>query len=451
MDLRLHLMLRIALTAAACLLLATAAVLWRSGRDLDRAAHAAADTAGRLIEARLLERSLCYAAAGPSGDLAHLLEPALASGLCLRFVPDDGRNPVSSCRGWDRGGDAAPRAFKALLGPLRASREAVHELLVQGHRRGRVIAIPDPDYELAEAWRVVEPMLALATLILAALCTLTWFTIGRALQPARRLLDTLGEMERGELSARAPQFRLRELDRISGGLNRLVERLQRSLAERAELSARLVRVQEDERRHLARDLHDEFGQCLAGINALASVMAQSAGARCPELVPQAQRIAAITGRMMSLLESMLTRLRPPELDELGLAESLRALVTGWAGRGLGSTRYRLDIAADVERLPDPLAVTVYRVVQEGLTNAAKHADAGQVSVRVGRDEQAARLVVEIEDDGSARAAVVPGRGLGGMRERLEALGGSLSLVPAEGRGLRLRAELPLPSPGRAAP
>jgi len=145
---------------------------------------------------------------------------------------------------------------------------------------------------------------------------------------------------------------------------------------------------------------------------------------------------------------MLQRLHPETLDSLGLDEALQELVKAWRQRN-PDIACDLAIAAPLDGLGDALNITVYRVVQEALTNVARHARAHRVEVRVGRTDA---LEVEVIDDGAGIENDAPTRGLGlaGMRERVEALGGTLHLWSKRGRGVALRIELPLavsPAPG----
>jgi len=195
---------------------------------------------------------------------------------------------------------------------------------------------------------------------------------------------------------------------------------------------------------LARELHDEFGQCLAAINAVATVIKQTAVQQCPDLVDEADHISRITAHMLDGVRDLLGRLRPAEFDELGLVASLNSLAAGWNGRGGGKTRYRLTINGDCSSLREAQAVTLFRIAQECLTNIAKHAAASNVSISLAISPEAAILTVE--DDGIATQlpfADTGGIGLLGIRERVAALRGQLSLAIAEPHGLIVDVRMPM--------
>lgn len=223
-------------------------------------------------------------------------------------------------------------------------------------------------------------------------------------------------------------------------------RLAASLAENRRLSLSHVRVQEDERRELARELHDELGQQLNAIKIDAvSIRNWSDGeqgaARQREIHDAARAIVQATDQVQNVVRDMLHRLRPVALDELGLSAALEHFIERWRARH-PATQVMLAINADIDGLDEAQNITLYRAVQEGLTNVVKHAHAAQVRVSV--DRKGERIVLGITDDGVGAPAPAPVSGLGlvGMRERVEALGGTLTIVSAAGQGFRIEAALP---------
>ena len=159
--------------------------------------------------------------------------------------------------------------------------------------------------------------------------------------------------------------------------------------------------------------------------------------------------------MMEALRGTLVRLRPPDVDEVGLAPSLEGLVAGWNGRSQGRTRFDIQLCGNFEGLPSTFGASIYRIAQEAITNAAKHAEATWVGLRLRRqhsrtatsnlDASAIELIVEDDGKGSSvDIAARPGLGLLGMRERIAELGGRLSFEARSPMGLILRATIPVP-------
>lgn len=215
--------------------------------------------------------------------------------------------------------------------------------------------------------------------------------------------------------------------------------LRRALAENRTLVRRLLEVQEDERRRLARELHDELGQTLNAIKldvlALPDAMA-------------AQRIAANADHVYAAAGDLVRRLRPTALDELGLADALEACVDRWR-QSHPRLAVQLSMSGALECLGETVSLAVYRIVQEGLTNCVRHAAATHFYIDLTRDPGAqGGIVLEMRDDGAGmqeHAQRPRGSGLAGMRERVELLGGQFELLSAPGRGVTIRVEIPLQS------
>ena len=249
---------------------------------------------------------------------------------------------------------------------------------------------------------------------------------------------------------RLPPFRTAEFSHIARAVNDLASRLAHTTAERLALTKRLFQVQEEERRALARDLHDEFGQCLTATAALAASIEAGAAPDRPDLIDDARAIARVTRQMMTTLRGALARLRSQDIDELGLQASLVQLVARW-NDGTAPTAFHLDVIGDLASVPMEAAVNVYRIAQECLTNAARHGKPRHVHLRVEHVADAGDAVaLSVEDDGGGDAARInagSGHGILGIRERIAALGGSLSIVGAA-RGVRVAAIIPLIVPQR---
>ena len=221
----------------------------------------------------------------------------------------------------------------------------------------------------------------------------------------------------------------------------LLERLQRNEREFRRLGRAVWRVQEDERRRLARELHDGVGQNLTALKHRLAAMAQ----QLPDADPLRHELdgaIALCGDTLEDTRQLSRLLRPPILDDLGLEAAVRALARGLAQAS------GLEITVDVQPLPaldSDLQTLVFRVAQEALSNAVRHAQARSVLVRV--VASGGLLQLQVADDGRgcdpAAALASGGSGLGGMRERLRLYEGQLELRSAPGAGTRVRAVVPL--------
>jgi two-component system sensor histidine kinase UhpB len=212
--------------------------------------------------------------------------------------------------------------------------------------------------------------------------------------------------------------------------------LRSALADNRRLVQRLIEVQEEERRRLARELHDELGQTLNAIK-LDVLALPEAGA--------AQRIAGNVDRVYAAAGDLVRSLRPPALYELGLSAALEACVDRWRQSHPGLT-VQLSMAGELDRLGETLDLALYRIVQEALTNCVRHARATHFYIDLTRDAGAGGgVLLEMRDDGQGFdiAAGRSGSGLAGMRERVGLLGGQFELLSAPGQGVTIRIEIPV--------
>ncbi len=218
------------------------------------------------------------------------------------------------------------------------------------------------------------------------------------------------------------------------------QRLAESVDARAslqELSARLIRLQEDERRALSRELHDEVGQAFSAVLLETENLLDLASA--PEVRAHLDSIRGVAEKGMNEIRNMALLLRPSMLDDFGLLPALE-----WQAREIGRrTGLRVQVASEMSgELPEEHKTCVYRVVQEALNNCAQHAQASAVQVSV--RQEAARILVTVQDDGSGfDPDRVRGLGLLGMEERARHLGGSFQIDSRPGRGTLVSVVLPL--------
>jgi len=223
---------------------------------------------------------------------------------------------------------------------------------------------------------------------------------------------------------------------------RTAREAQLQLEERREMAQLVEQRVEEERRIIAHELHDEFGQSVTAIRSLALAIATQAGADHPETGDAARLISDEAARLYDAMHGLIPRLMPLSLDTLGLAATLENLVRDWQRRYPSVTlTLRHDLPID---LGPSVTLALYRVVQEGLINALRHARASQVCMSLTADVQ--RVVVTVSDDGVGlpQEWSRPGHfGLRGLGERIRHLGGVLSIGNHEPHGACLIAEIPL--------
>jgi two-component system sensor histidine kinase UhpB len=301
----------------------------------------------------------------------------------------------------------------------------------------------DSEDEIAEAWRETQGFLTLLLVLACALYLLVHATVGRAFRSVETILAGLEGIEHGDYGKRLPDFPLPEFSRISRAFNHMAAALERSGAEIHSLIHQSIHIQEEERRYLARELHDELGQSLTAIKMMAATLRKSGDTA----TSTANQIVALCDGLFDVVRSMMRRLRPSMLEELGLAASLDDLVDHW--RGLhpdivveGSFDPGIDQHIGADR------IHLYRIAQECLTNVAKHAGARHVRLEVLTDPHASEIGFECHDDGRGFDPELPRRGFGlsGIRERVSALCGSMTLKSAPGQGTSVEIRIPWREP-----
>ncbi len=217
--------------------------------------------------------------------------------------------------------------------------------------------------------------------------------------------------------------------------NAMLDRLEH---ERATSSARVLLAQEAERRRIAQELHDEVGQSMT---AILLVLGRAADDADEPMRAELQQAQEITRESLDEVRRLVRRLRPGVLDDLGLISALSSLTHDFATHtGLRVVR-RFD--ADLPALDQETELVLYRVAQESLTNAARHADAERVEVSLGRADGAVALTIADDGRGTAEAAC-EGAGIRGMRERALLIGATLDITSATGAGTRIRLTAPVP-------
>jgi two-component system sensor histidine kinase UhpB len=253
--------------------------------------------------------------------------------------------------------------------------------------------------------------------------------------------------------------RYRESQRELRHRGALEEEAERLLADNRRLSSENIGAQESERRHLARELHDELGQYLNAIALDAGRIRDLSVAGEPEVHRLALAVMQSASTVYRQIGGMIRRLRPIGLDEFGLPTALEHCMEGWRER-LPQASFTLTVEGDFLGLADVLNITLYRLVQEGLTNISKFARASRVEIYLVRTAEKGRespgrgdeIVVTMTDDGPGLDLSRPRTGLGliGMRERVEAIGGEFHIASQPGSGFLFCARVPaqagLPEP-----
>lgn len=299
----------------------------------------------------------------------------------------------------------------------------------------------DSHSEVGEVWEDLSLKMMIVASFAALILSLVHVGLTHALKPLTNLSVALTRVGDGDYTARVPVGGPEEFSRIYASFNAMAKRLFEIETQNSRLNQQLAKVQEEERADIARDLHDEFGPFLFSIDVDArSIQNKSRGTGLDALGSAADSIRMSVAHLQKHLRSILGRLRPSALLDLGLKHALNHLVEFWKLR-----QPDVAISLDVPQISYNQAIddTCYRVVQEALNNAMKHGAPSRIEIRI--QTHSDHVSVSVSDDGRGVLDVSKhGFGLSGMRERINAINGTLHYGNRAGaNGFYVIAKLPL--------
>lgn len=295
-------------------------------------------------------------------------------------------------------------------------------------------------------------LLALTGVVLAAGLVVGYGLATFLTRPLARLAEAARAVGRGNLSSRVELSTRDETAEVAAAFNAMTERLLEKEQERTQLLAKVIAAQEEERKRIARELHDEAGQALTSV--LLGLKDLEDNSHTPPERARTGELRSLTAGTLDLMRDMALELRPSTLDDLGLVAALQRYVSDY-GRKYGiEVDFHPGSLAGV-RLKPQTETALYRIAQEALTNVVRHAEAQSVSVLL--DKRDSRAILVVEDDGKGfdvdhlRRAGTPAQKLGllGMEERAALVGGSLTIESRPGAGTAVFVEVPLDGDGRA--
>jgi signal transduction histidine kinase len=361
---------------------------------------------------------------------------SLGTSSNIQFRPVEA-GPAPSAREGLREVHGVPQWFVDLIAI--PEMEAAFPVIIDGRRVGNIVFMPDLSADLFEKWIGFLALTGLVAVLMVLTGTIAYLFAGSALRPLQNLGAGLARIRGGDYATPIPVAGPPEIRQSCEEANVLATTLAQLSQHNRDLLHRLVSLQDDERRDLARELHDELGPLLFSIRA-GTIALSGASPQTGHLGNFVQEVMRSVEALQQTNRRILDRLRPLYIEELGLEASVQTLLRNFRRQaphvGLTAT-----IDPDLNGIDGPLAQTVYRVIQEALTNVLRHAGAHEAHVETAIAGDA--LAIEISDDGGGFPADnVFGRGLTGMHERVRALSGSLSLLRANERTY-VRCRLPL--------
>ena len=309
--------------------------------------------------------------------------------------------------------------------------DAAYPVFIKSQLVGEIIFSPDISADVYEKWVGFLALVTSAIVLMLLTGSLAHFTAGSAIKSLEALGQGLTRMRMGLYERPIPASGPPEIRKGAEEANELARTLGQLSQDNRRLLRKIVSLQDDERQDIARELHDELGPLLFGIRANTIALVENASQAGAALETSAQGILQSVEALQYANRRILDRLRPLYIQELGLERSIDTLLQNARSQAPG-LKLTAHITPELNEVDGLLSQTVYRVIQEAVTNVLRHANAHAMAVTAIR--QGRELTIEVSDDGIGFAAdQVLGRGLTGMQERVRALSGTLELLREKGR------------------
>ncbi len=441
--------LQINLIIAVMMTLFIGTLVYQQIEDTRSSVREETEGANRVAIQLLTAVSGVYEESGVRGMMSFLHQLGRIRANDVSLYDSSGRLIYSSPQSLYKAGRAAPAWYSALVAPLAGPAQ----ISIDG---GRLLIQANSSRAVLDGWDSLMQLLWVGAIALAVINLAVFWFAGRILRPLQIVVEGLKRMEAGDYGARLPELGGREGRLMSATFNRTAQAVADSVADRRaaaeaqdrlrenrELTQMIQSHIEEERRLIARELHDELGQSITAIRSFGLIIQQQARPEDERVAEAARLLVDTAGQMYQAVHEMIPRLRPFALDSFGLGDAVADLVAAWRARHTG-VPIVLQLADPLPQLGATQSLCAYRILQEALTNAFRHAAARQVTVSVGTE--ADELVVRVSDDG---IGLDPGwehsghYGVRGMRERAVASGGSLQLISGPHQGTQVVARLPL--------
>lgn len=305
--------------------------------------------------------------------------------------------------------------------------------------RVSLIIQANPIDEISEAWQ--ESRVFFATLVIMTAITFLAVNVlfSKTIKAISVIVEALKAIEQGNYQQKLPDFATQEYDSIAKAINHTADVLDATHKENKALTLHTLQIQEEERQHLAKELHDELGQSLTAIKVMATTT-KNDKANTGQI---ADTIIAICDHLITVVRSMMRNLHPLVLTELGLKASLEDLLNHWSQRH-PELSLTLNCPDAVDKLEHKITIQVFRIVQECLTNIVRHAQAVEATVSLEMPSEK-MLHLDITDNGQGCTLTETKKGFGllAIRERIKSLDGELNIQTARQQGMKITANIPL--------
>ena len=317
---------------------------------------------------------------------------------------------------------------------------ANYDIRLADGRLKQIIVRADPLDEIVETWEETVAYFWSVMTMIGVIFLAINIVFNSMLQAVRSIVVGLRRVESGQYGRKLPPFKISEFDAIATEINHLSDALKLAKDNNQALARHTMQIQESERRNLSRELHDEMGQSLTAVKAMSTAIRQPGA----DVAKISESIADICNHLAGVVRSMMRTLHPLSLADLGLGATLSDLINEWRRR-YPDLVIKLDYDERLDQVAHELAIHVYRIAQECLTNVVRHANATEVTlvIRQEGEHTSPRVVMRIRDNGQGGESSGHGFGVLAMRERVENMGGRFRFESEAGKGVCVSAWMPI--------
>ena len=318
--------------------------------------------------------------------------------------------------------------------------EANYDIRLADGRTKQIIVRADPIDEISEVWEDSLAYFWSVITLIGVIFLAINMVFNSMLRTVRSIVVGLRRVESGQYGRKLPPFDIREFDAIATEINHLSDALKVAKENNQALARHTMQIQESERRNLSRELHDEMGQSLTAIKAMSTAIRQPG----TDVAKISDSITEICNHLAGVVRSMMRTLHPLSLADLGLGATLADLVNEWRRRHPDLV-IKLDYDDRLDDISHELAIHVYRIAQECLTNVVRHANATEVTLLIRQEGEhtSPRVVMRIRDNGQGGESSGHGFGVLAMRERVENMGGRFRFESEAGKGVNVSVWMPI--------
>ncbi|AFJ03767.1 sensor histidine kinase [Methylophaga frappieri] len=370
-----------------------------------------------------------------------------APGVCISFLAYHSNRQAGRCRGTDIQ-EVTPAWFETLYWHIFSPQEETKHIIDHVNKAyGELSISQNKSVQVSTAWSAIHQLMSYSLLLFISLSVLLFFSISFVMRPLKLIHSRLNQIAYQNLETSLPNFTIVEWNDTANTVNHMLQRLKQSQKENQQLLFRLMNVQEEERKYLARELHDQLGQSLTGLTASHSLLMKLVDSDSDAIQTTLSRACTVTASMHIQLRHILDYLNPTDIENLGLSACLQSLINYWQ-QHCPCIHYQLEMSAQLDTVSSANSLQLFRIVQEAVTNIAKHAQAKNAFITIQLDSQKSQLELDIEDDGKLTnvTQLSAGHGLIGISERVEALGAKLTLTSPPDGGLKLNVVMSLNRP-----